>query len=148
MRPTTWPAAGRSGRARWRSRPGSTTSRRCAPPAPPTCSRRSPTPLACSTPSSHEHDGGRSRGRARGQGASRGPRPGARRAPARLRRAILRLEWYPAMDVLLEVEGEPDDIERAIVATAVPRDRFLAESLPYFVAAYERRTGQAAVLAR
>ncbi len=66
----------------------------------------------------------------------------------RLRHAILRLEWYPAMDVLLEVEGEPDDIERAIVATALPRDCFLAESLPYFVAAYERRTGQAAVLAR
>jgi len=66
----------------------------------------------------------------------------------RLRHAILRLEWYPAMDVLLEVEGAPDDIERAIVATGLPRDRFLAESLPYFVAAYERRTGQAAVLAR
>src|SRR6266851_3958797 len=66
----------------------------------------------------------------------------------RLRDAVLRLEWYPAMDVLLEVEGEPDDIERAIAATGLARDRFLAESLPYFVAAYERRTGQAAVLAR
>jgi predicted adenylyl cyclase CyaB len=66
----------------------------------------------------------------------------------RLHQAILRLEWYPAMDVLLEVEGDPDDIERAIVATGMPRDGFLAESLPYFVAAYERRTGEAAVLAR
>ncbi len=66
----------------------------------------------------------------------------------RLRDAVLRLEWYPAMDVLLEVEGDPDDIERAIAATGLARDRFLAESLPYFVAAYERRTGQAAVLAR
>lgn len=66
----------------------------------------------------------------------------------RLRQAVLRLEWYPAMDVLLEVEGEPDDIEQAIAATGLARDRFLAESLPYFVAAYERRTGQAAVLAR
>jgi predicted adenylyl cyclase CyaB len=66
----------------------------------------------------------------------------------RLRHAVLRLEWYPAMDVLLEVEGEPDDIERAIAVTGLARERFLAESLPYFVAAYERRTGQVAVLAR
>lgn len=66
----------------------------------------------------------------------------------RLRRAVLRLEWYPAMDVLLEVEGEPPDIEQAIAATGLARDRFLAESLPYFVAAYERRTGQTALLAR
>jgi adenylate cyclase class IV len=27
----------------------------------------------------------------------------------RLGRAVLRLEWYPAMDVLLEVEGEPSE---------------------------------------
>lgn len=66
----------------------------------------------------------------------------------RLGHAVLRLEWYPAMDVLLEVEGEPEDIEQAIAATGLARDRFLAESLPYFVAAYERRTGQPAVLAR
>ena len=32
----------------------------------------------------------------------------------RLGGAVLRLEWYPAMDVLLEVEGEPPAIERAI----------------------------------
>ncbi len=66
----------------------------------------------------------------------------------RLGQAVLRLEWYPAMDVLLEVEGEPPEIERAIAATGLARDRFLPESLPYFVAQYEARTGRAALLAR
>src|SRR5438094_590160 len=66
----------------------------------------------------------------------------------RLGRAVLRLEWYPAMDVLLEVEGEPPDIELAIAATGLARERFLPESLPYFVAQYEARTGRAALLAR
>jgi predicted adenylyl cyclase CyaB len=66
----------------------------------------------------------------------------------RLGEATLRLEWYPAMDVLLEVEGPPDEIERAIVATGLPRDLFLAESLPYFRDAYEKRTGKTARLAR
>ena len=64
----------------------------------------------------------------------------------RLGGAILRLEWYPAMDVLLEVEGKPAAIERAIAATGIPRDRFLPESLPHFVRAYEARTGTAARL--
>ena len=66
----------------------------------------------------------------------------------RLGLAVLRLEWYPAMDVLLEVEGEPADIERAIAATGLERDQFLPESLPYFVAQYEARTGRAALLTR
>lgn len=66
----------------------------------------------------------------------------------RLEEAVLRLEWYPDMDVLVEVEGEPARIERAIAATGLARERFLAESLPYFVAAFERRTGRAARLAR
>jgi len=58
--------------------------------------------------------------------------------------ASVRLEWYPAMDVLLEVEGEPAAIERAIAATGLPRQSFLPESLEYFVAAYEARTGRPA----
>jgi adenylate cyclase class IV len=66
----------------------------------------------------------------------------------RLAGAVLRLEWYPAMDVLLEVEGEPAAIERAIAATRLGREHFLPESLPYFIAAYERRTGAAALVAR
>ena len=66
----------------------------------------------------------------------------------RLGRAVLRLEWYPAMDVLLEVEGEPGPIEQAIAVTGLAREAFLPESLPYFVARYEARTGHAALLAR
>ena len=62
----------------------------------------------------------------------------------RLGEATLRLEWYPAMDVLVEVEGPPDAIERAIAQTGLPRDAFLPESLPYFTAAYEQRTGRVA----
>ena len=65
----------------------------------------------------------------------------------RLGGAMLRIERYPAMDTLLEVEGEPAEIERAIAATGIPRDRFLPESLPHFVRAYERRTGRRAQLA-
>ncbi|HXQ28837.1 MAG TPA: hypothetical protein VN848_06165 [Gemmatimonadales bacterium] len=59
----------------------------------------------------------------------------------RLFGAVLRLEWYPAMDVLLEVEGEPSAMERAIAATGLGRDSFLPESLEYFLAAYQARTG-------
>lgn len=65
-------------------------------------------------------------------------------AEYRLAHAAVRIEWYPAMDVLVEVEGEPMAIERAIAATGLPRDRFLSESLPFFITAYERRTGLAA----
>jgi len=66
----------------------------------------------------------------------------------RLGDATLRLEWYPAMDVLLEVEGAPEEIERAIAATGIARESFLPESLPYFTAAYEERTGRMARVAR
>lgn len=62
--------------------------------------------------------------------------------------ATLRLEWYPAMDVLLEVEGPPEAIERAIAATGLPRESFLPESLPHFTDAYERRTGLLARVSR
>lgn len=65
----------------------------------------------------------------------------------RLGGAVCRLEWYPAMDVLLEVEGEPAAIERAVAATGLPRNQFLPESLPYFVAQYEARTGARAAIA-
>lgn len=66
----------------------------------------------------------------------------------RLGEATLRLERYPAMDVLLEVEGPPNAIEHAIVATGMARDAFLPESLPYFTAAYEQRTGRSAHVSR
>lgn len=65
----------------------------------------------------------------------------------RLGEATLRMERYPEMDVLVEVEGEPGGIERAIGATGLPREDFLPESLPYFVSRYEERTGRSARLA-
>jgi len=65
----------------------------------------------------------------------------------RLGRAVMRLERYPCMDTLLEVEGPPAAIERAIAATGLPRGEFRSESLPYFAAAYRRRTGRPARLA-
>lgn len=68
-------------------------------------------------------------------------------AEYRLAGAAVRIEWYPAMDVLVEVEGDPADIERAIAATGIPRDRFLPESLRFFTADYERRTGRSARIA-
>ena len=61
--------------------------------------------------------------------------------------ASARIEWYPAMDVLLEVEGDGPGIERLIAASGIPRGEFFPDSLTDFVARYERRTGHPAVLA-
>ncbi len=65
----------------------------------------------------------------------------------RLGDATARLETYPRMDVLLEVEGAPAAIERAITASGIPRSEFSADSLAEFVRRFEERSGQAAVLA-
>jgi adenylate cyclase class IV len=62
--------------------------------------------------------------------------------------ASLRLEWYPRMDVLLEVEGDAESIEAAVRATGLPRDAFTAESLAEFVVRFAARTGQSAVLSQ
>jgi hypothetical protein len=58
-----------------------------------------------------------------------------------------RLEWYPRLDVLLEVEGPPAGIERLIAASGLPRSAYLPDSLAAFAARYETRTGRPAVLA-
>lgn len=58
----------------------------------------------------------------------------------------VRLEWYPRMDVLVEVEGEPSRLEGALAVTGIPRDRFSAAALDDFVARWEQRTGVPAVL--
>lgn len=60
--------------------------------------------------------------------------------------AVVRFERYPRMDVLIEVEGEPEAIERAIIALGLPRERFTAERLPDFVLKFESRTGERAAL--
>ena len=65
----------------------------------------------------------------------------------RLGGATLRVERYPEMDILVEVEGSPDAIEQAIAATGLPREEFVPESLPQFVSRYEKRTGRPARLA-
>jgi adenylate cyclase class IV len=61
--------------------------------------------------------------------------------------ATLRIERYPRMDPLLEIEGSPAAIERAVEATAIPRAEFTADSLTEFVRRYELRSGQPAALA-
>lgn len=61
-------------------------------------------------------------------------------------KAIVRFERYPRMDDLVEVEGEPADIERAIEAIGIARSEFTAKRLPFFARQYEARTGKRAAL--
>jgi adenylate cyclase class IV len=64
----------------------------------------------------------------------------------RVHEATVRLERYPRMDALVEVEGDPEAIERAIEATGIDRGSFTAEALSEFVRRYESRTGAPARL--
>jgi predicted adenylyl cyclase CyaB len=60
--------------------------------------------------------------------------------------AMVRLERYPRMDDLVEVEGSIESIERAIETTGLPRIGFTSERLPDFVRRFEERTGVRAAL--
>jgi adenylate cyclase class IV len=60
--------------------------------------------------------------------------------------AMVRFERYPRMDDLVEVEGTPEQIERAIAALGLPRDGFTSERLPDFARRFEERTGTRAAL--
>lgn len=60
--------------------------------------------------------------------------------------ATLRLERYPSMDALLEVEGEPPAIEAAIRASGIARSEFLPDSLAEFVSRFQERTGRTGVV--
>lgn len=60
--------------------------------------------------------------------------------------AVIRFERYPRMDALVEVEGPPASIERAITALGMPRDGFTADRLMAFVDRYESRTGNRAAI--
>jgi adenylate cyclase class 2 len=60
--------------------------------------------------------------------------------------ASVRFERYPRMDDLVEVEGEPEAIERAITALGIPRSAYTAERLTDFAMRYEARTGKRAAL--
>ena len=59
---------------------------------------------------------------------------------------IVRFERYPRMDDLVEVEGEPDALERAIATLGLPRTAFTSERLTDFAARYEVRTAKRAAL--
>lgn len=61
---------------------------------------------------------------------------------------VVRFERYPRMDTLVEVEGTRSGIERAVQVLGIPRDRFTADRLTDFVAAYETRTGHRAAVNR
>ena len=58
-----------------------------------------------------------------------------------LRGATVRFESYPRMDVLVEVEGEPEAIEEVIEVMGMPRGAFSSQRLMGFVESFERRTG-------
>ena len=60
--------------------------------------------------------------------------------------AMIRFEKYPRMDDLVEVEGSPDQIERAIAALGLPREGFLTDRLPDFARRFEARTGTRAAV--
>ena len=62
--------------------------------------------------------------------------------------ATVRFERYPRLDDLVEVEGTPEPIERAIAAIGLPREGFTSERLPDFVRRYEARTGERAALSQ
>jgi predicted adenylyl cyclase CyaB len=60
--------------------------------------------------------------------------------------AMIRFEKYPRMDDLVEVEGTPDRIERAIDALGLPREGFLPDRLTDFARRFEQRTGTRAAV--
>ncbi len=61
--------------------------------------------------------------------------------------AVVRLEWYPRMDVLVEVEGSADAIEQAVALLQLPRSAYSADALAVFVQRYQARTGRPAAVA-
>jgi predicted adenylyl cyclase CyaB len=60
--------------------------------------------------------------------------------------ATIRFETYPRMDVLVEVEGEPDSIEQAIESLGMARGQFTSDRLAAFVDRFEQRTGVRAAI--
>ncbi len=60
--------------------------------------------------------------------------------------ATVRFETYPRMDVLVEVEGEPAAIERAIAVLGLPRAGFTTERLLAFCLRFQARTGMPAAV--
>lgn len=52
-----------------------------------------------------------------------------------------RLEEYPEMDVLVELEGPPEEVRERMAETGLGSDRWKPWPLPEFVRRYEERTG-------
>ncbi|HEX2692649.1 MAG TPA: class IV adenylate cyclase [Gemmatimonadaceae bacterium] len=69
-------------------------------------------------------------------------------AQYRVHGATVRFETYPRMDILVEVEGEPEAIEEAIGALGIARGQFTSERLASFVQRFENRTGVRAAISR
>ena len=59
---------------------------------------------------------------------------------------MIRFERYPRMDDLVEVEGAPEQIERAIEVLGLQRAGFTTDRLPDFVRRFEERTGERAAI--
>ncbi len=60
--------------------------------------------------------------------------------------ATVRFERYPRMDDLVEVEGSPVSIERAIKVLGMPRESFTTDRLLDFAQRFETRSGLRAAL--
>lgn len=60
---------------------------------------------------------------------------------------VVRLEWYPRMDVLVEIEGPPAAMEQVIGALGLERAACRPEALLAFTTRYEARTGRPAIVA-
>jgi adenylate cyclase class 2 len=60
--------------------------------------------------------------------------------------ATIRLERYPHMDDLAEIEGDPAAMERAVATLGLDRATFAADALVQFVERFEVRTGEKAIL--
>ena len=59
----------------------------------------------------------------------------------------LRIEAYPRMDTLVEIEGDPRAVDERLPELGLPREAWRPWGLPEFVCRYEERTGLAARLA-
>ena len=62
--------------------------------------------------------------------------------------AMIRFETYPRMDDLVEVEGSPEQIERAIAVLGLPRAGFVSDRLSDFARRFEERTGEGAAVSQ
>ena len=60
--------------------------------------------------------------------------------------AEARLEWYPRMDTLIEIEGDAAGIDAVILATGLAREEFTPEALSAFAVRFASRTGTGAAM--